>query len=261
MAKKVILKWKMYINDTYIGFYLLVAIVGLGVGQLVDWMNERLPENKKVFSTDIFRKYKIEFKPNYILMIITALIYVSLVYKFGIQDSFIGNLNLIKYIILTPMLLSVCVIDHKKQIIPNRLNLTMFEIGIGIAFLFGFSNVAITIDMLLGMVAGAVIFLIIALIGGLIYGSKDAMGMGDIKFITALGLYFGLTNIITISIMAFLIGAITAVILILTKRKKSNEYMSFGPSIVIAAFISIFVPTETVITVLKTIFTLGMYKK
>ena len=81
----------MYINDTYIGFYLLVAIVGLGIGQFTDWMNERLPENKKVFSTDIFRRYKIDFKPNYILMLITALIYVGLVYKFGIQDSFIGN--------------------------------------------------------------------------------------------------------------------------------------------------------------------------
>lgn len=251
----------MYINDTYIGFYLLAAIVGLGIGQLVDWMNERLPENKKVFSRDIFRKYKIEFKPNYILMIITAIIYVGLVYKFGIQDSFIGNLNLIKYIILTPMLLSALVIDYKKQIIPNRLNLTMFEIGAIIAFVFGFSNVAITIDMLLGMLVGTIIFVIIALIGGLIYGSKDAIGIGDIKFIAALGLYFGFANITTISIMAFLIGAITAIILILTKRKKSNEYMSFGPSIVISAFISIFVPFEIVVITLKTIFTLGMYKK
>ena len=42
----------MYINDTYIGFYLLVAIIGLGIGQLVDWMNKRLPEYQKVFSKD-----------------------------------------------------------------------------------------------------------------------------------------------------------------------------------------------------------------
>jgi len=250
----------MYINDTYIGFYLLAAIVGLAVGQFVDWMNERLRENKKVFSTDIFRKYKIEFKPNYILMIITGLIYVGLIYKFGIQDSFIENLNLIKYIILTPILLSVFVIDYKERRIPNRLNLTMFEIGIVIAVLFGFSNVAITIDMLLGMVAGVVIFLILALIGSLIYG-KEAMGLGDIKLIGALGLYFGLTNITTIAIMAFLIGAVSALALIISKRQKASEYMPFGPFIVIAAFISIFVPFEIIITALKMIFTLGMYKK
>ena len=250
----------MYINDTNIVFYLLASIIGLAVGQLVDWMNERLPENKKVFSTDIFRKYKIDFKPNYILMLITAVIYVGLVYKFGIQDSFIGNLNLIKFVILTPMLLSVLVIDYKKQIIPNRLTLTMFEAGIVIAFLYGISNVAITIDMLLGMVAGITIFLIISLIGGLIYG-KDAMGLGDIKFIGALGLYFGFTNILSIAIMAFLVGAIFAIILIITKRKKANEYMPFGPFIVISAFISIFVPFEIIVSTLKMIFTLGMYKR
>lgn len=250
----------MYINDTYIGFYLIAAIIGLGIGQLSDWMNERLPENKKIFTREIFRKYKIDFKPNYILMIITAIIYVGLVYKFGIQDTFIENLNLIKYVILTPMLLSAFVIDYNKQIIPNRLNLTMFEIGAIITFIYGFSNVAITIDMLLGMLTGVAIFAIIALIGSLFYG-KDAMGLGDIKFIGALGLYVGFTNIITISMMAFLIGAIFGIILILFKRKKSDEYMSFGPFIVIATFISIFVPIEIVITTLKMIFTLGMYKR
>lgn len=250
----------MYINDTHIGFYLLVAIVGLGIGQLSDWMNKRLPENKRIFSRDIFREYKIEFKPNYILMLITASIYVGLVYKFGIQENFIGNLSLIKYLILTPMLLSAFVIDYKKQIIPNRLNLTMFETGAVITILYGFSNVAITIDMLLGMVAGIIMFLIIAAIGGLIYG-KEAMGLGDIKFIGALGLYFGLTNITVIAIMAFLIGAIFGIILLISKRKKTSEYMPFGPFIVIAAFTCIFLPFEILITIIKAIFTFGMYKR
>lgn len=239
---------------------MLAAIIGLGAGQLVDWMNERLPENKRVFSRDIFRKYKIEFKPNYILMLITAIIYVGLVYKFGIQETFIGNLNLIKYIILTPMLLSAFVIDYKKQIIPNRLNLRLFEIGLVIAFIFGISNIAITIDMLFGMITGTGIFLIIKLIGSLFYG-KESMGLGDIKFIGALGLYFGFTNIIAISIMAFVLGAISAIILIISKRKKTDEYMSFAPFITIASFISIFVPLEIVLYVLKMIFTLGMYKR
>ncbi len=249
----------MYINDTHIGFYLLAAIVGLIVGQFVDWLNERLPEYKKVFTKEIFKEYKVRFKPNYILMMITVAIYIGLVYKFGVQRTFIGNLNLIKYLILTPMLLSAFVIDYRLQIIPNRLNLTMFEIGLIIAFLFGTSNVAITIDMLLGMLAGGGIFLAITLIGGLIYG-KEAMGLGDVKLMGALGLYFGVTNIVIIAMMSFLIGAILGIVLILSKIKKSNEYIPFGPFIVIATFISIFIPFETLLTALMTIFTLGMYK-
>ena len=203
----------MYINDTHIGFYVVAAIVGLLIGQFSDWMNKRLPENKKVFSLDIFRELKIQFRPNYIIMLVTSAIYVGLVYSFGIQNSLIGNFNLIKYALLTPMLLSAFVIDFKHKIIPDRLNLTIFEVGIVIAFLYGFSNVAITIDLLFGMLAGGAIFAIIALIGGMIYG-KEAMGLGDVKFIAALGLYFGLTNIVIISVMSFLLGAIVGIILI-----------------------------------------------
>lgn len=249
----------MYINETNIIYYAAVAILGLFVGMLVDWMNKRLPEYKKVFTKEIISEYKINFKPNYILMTINAIIYMGLIYRYGIQETFIENLTLIKYLILTPMLISAFVIDYRLQIIPNRLNLTMAEIGLVIAFIFGTSNVAITIDMLLGMLAGGGIFLIITLVGGLIYG-KEAMGLGDVKLMGALGLYFGLANIVVIAIMSFLIGAILGIILIASKIKKSDEYIPFGPFIVIAVFISIFIPFDVLVGSLMTILTLGMYK-
>lgn len=249
----------MYFNDVHIAYYVAAIILGLIVGEMVNWANKRLPEYKKVISKDIITEYKLNFKPNYILMIVTAVIYVTLVYVYGIQDTIVGNLDLAKYIILTPLLLSAFVIDYKLQIIPNRLNLTIFEIGIIFAFLYGLSNVAITINMLLGMIAGAGIFLIITLVGGMFYG-KEAMGFGDVKLMGALGLYFGLTNIIVITLVSFLIGAILSIILLATKIKKTDEYIPFGPFIVIATFISIYIPYEQIKSVLMTIFTLGMYK-
>lgn len=249
----------LYINETHIGFYILAAIVGLFVGEFIDWMNQRLPEYKKVFTKEIFAKNRVDFKPNYILMIITSIIYILLLYRYGIQNTFIGNLALIKYLILTPMLISAFVIDYRLQIIPNRLNLTMAEIGMVIAFLYGISNVAITIDMLLGMLVGAGIFFLITAIGALIYG-KEALGLGDVKLMGALGLYFGFSNIIIIAMISFLIGAIIGIILIAGKIKKSDEYIPFGPFIVIATFISMFVPFNILVSILMTIFTLGMYK-
>ena len=179
----------MYINETHIAYYAVFAIIGLFVGMLADWMNKRLPDYKKVFSKEIFTEYFAEFKPNYILMLVTSAIYVALLYFYGIRTTFIANLDLIKYMILTPMLLSAFVIDYRLQIIPNRLNLTMFEIGLVIAFLYGLSDVAITINMALGMLAGGGIFLLITLIGGAIYG-KEAIGFGDVKLMGALVLYF-----------------------------------------------------------------------
>ena len=154
----------MYFNDVHIGYYVALIILAILVGQFIDWMNKRLPDYKKVFSKDIIEDYKVKFKPNYILILITSVVYVLLLYVFGIKDTFIANLDLIKFIILTPMLLSAFVIDYRLQIIPNRLNLTMLEIGIVIAFIYGLSNIAITINMLLGMVVGAGIFLLITLL-------------------------------------------------------------------------------------------------
>ena len=96
----------MYINDIHIAFYVGFIILGLIVGQFVGWMNKRLPEYKKVFSKDIFKEIKTNYKPNYILMLVTAVIYAGLLYFFGIKDTIIANLDLIKFMILTPMLLS-----------------------------------------------------------------------------------------------------------------------------------------------------------
>jgi len=250
----------MYINETHIVYYAIFAILGLFVGMFIDWMNKRLPEEKKVFSKELFTEYFAEFKPNYILMLMTSAIYVILVYVYGIQKTFIANLELIKFSILTPMLISAFVIDYKYQIIPNRLNLTMFEIGLIITFLYGLSNVAISINMALGMLVGGGIFLLITLIGGAIYG-KEAMGFGDVKLMGALGLYFGLSNIVAVTLLSFLLAAVISIILLATKIRKVDEYIPFGPFIVIGAFICMFVPFETIKYVLFIIFTLGLYAK
>ena len=250
----------MYFNDVNIGYYIIVSVLGLFVGELVNWMNKRLPDEKPIFTREAIKEYKKQFKPNYILMILTAVLYVAILYKFGIKQTFIENLDLIKYLILTPMLISAFVIDYKLQIIPNRLNLTIFEVGLVFTFIFGLSNVAISINMILGMLAGGGIFLGLTLLGGLIYG-KEAMGLGDVKLMGALGLYFGLTNIIIITLLSFLIGAILSIILLVTKIRKMDQYIAFGPFIVIATFIAIFVPYNTITMILLNIFTLGLYSR
>ena len=250
----------MYFNDVNLIYYIAVAILGLFVGEFVNWMNKRLPEEKKVISLDFFKEYKKNFKPNYILMVVTMLLYVAVLYKCGIKNTLIENLDLIKYLILIPMLESVVVIDYKLQIIPNRLNLTLFEIGLVFTFLYGISNTAISINMFFGALVGGGIFLAITLLGGLFYG-KEAMGLGDVKLMGALGLYFGIANIIVVSLVSFLIGAILSILLIVTRIKKADEYIPFGPFIVLGAFVSIFVPYDIIVELLKTIFTLGLFNK
>ena len=250
----------MYFNNVHILIYVAIAVAGFFIGKFVNWCNYRLPEYKKVFSKEIFKTKELdEYKPNLLLSLITMLIYIVLLYVFGIEKTFLGNLELIKYLILTPMLLSAFVIDYKLQIIPNRLNMTMFEIGIILMFLAGIFNANIAIDMFFGMLTGAGIFLLITLIGGLIAG-KEAMGFGDVKLMGALGIYFGLSNIIMITLMSFLIGAVLSILLLVTKIKKTDEYIPFGPFIVIATFIAMVVPFDVILSTLLLIFSLGLIK-
>jgi len=250
----------MYFNNVHILVYLIIAVVGFFIGKFVNWCNFRLPQYKKIFSRDIFRTKELEgYRTNLLLSLITMLIYIILLYALGIQKTFLGNLNLIKGVILTPMLLSAFIIDYKLQIIPNRLNLTMFEIGIILMFLAGIFNANIAIDMFLGMIAGAGIFLLITLIGGLIAG-KEAMGFGDVKLMGALGVFLGLSNTIMLTLVSFLIGAVLSIILLATKKRKTNEYIPFGPFIVIAAFTVMIVPFNTILSALLFIFSLGMIR-
>lgn len=244
----------MYINDINILYYTIIAIVGGFVGQVVDYCNYVFLKEEKILSKKNIKTYSHIASPNYFLILIIAFFYIALLYKFGNTDI----IKLSMYMFLTPMLLSAFIIDYKIQIIPNRLNLTMFEIGLAYVFIYGMTNLSISIDMLLGMLAGGGIFLLITLIGGLIAG-KEAMGFGDVKLMGALGLYFGLASITAISVMSFLLGAIVSIILMIIRKNKMDSYIPFGPFIVISAFISIFVPFNVLFTILMKIFSLGLY--
>ena len=244
----------MYINNINILYYLLIGIIGLGVGQFVSWCTVRMPDYSKVFVKDFFLLYLKNEKPKYIYMTVTAVIFIGLLYLYGFQ------LKTLAYMILFPMLLCAFVIDYRLKIIPNRLNLTIFEVGLAYTFLEGIININIAIDMLLGMIAGAGIFLFITLVGGLIAG-KEAMGFGDVKLMGGLGLFFGWRTIIIISLIAFLLGAIVGITLMLRKKKKSDEYIPFGPFIVISAVIAMFVPFKLLLIATLNIFTLGTYSR
>ena len=74
-----------------------------------------------------------------------------------------------------------------------------------------------------------IIFMVITLLSNWI-SKKEAVGYGDVKLISVLGLFFGWRSII--------------------KKKNVNEYIAFGPFIVISALITIFMPVEELLILL-----------
>ena len=140
----------MYLYNIHILFYVLFCILGIITGQISSWCIKRMPEHEKVISKDFFKEFKIDYK----LIIITVILYLVLLVIHGIKNQFLENLQLVKYVILTPMILIAFVIDYKHQIIPNRLNLSIFEVGLASTFISGMYSMNLITNALLGMIVG-----------------------------------------------------------------------------------------------------------
>ena len=240
----------MFFNNVHIVWFVIVAIIGFFEGKLVAWCNIRFPEDKKIFSKEFFAKNKEGFKYNYVYMFLMAGINIALLYYYGINtESFFRNIDLLKFLILAPMLVISFCVDYKHRILPNRLNLTMFEIGLVFAFISGLNDINTAKDMLLGGLVGAGIFGLITLVGGLIAG-REAMGLGDVKFMGAIGLYYGFIKTVEISLFAFFVAAILSIIIIIVRtiKKEEDKYIPFGPFLVLACFFCMFAPVNTVFT-------------
>lgn len=247
----------MFINDIHIFWYVGIGILGLLIGRFLGLVNTNLPEHKKIFSMPIIKDYIKNTNTDYIMMIVISVLYILLLLAIGIEDK----LKLIQFLLLTPMLVSAFCIDYKLQIIPNRLTLTMFETGIVFSFLRGLNNLNVAVEMWLGMILGAGIFIILTFLGNIVF-KKETMGFGDVKLMGALGLFFGWRNIIAISILSFFIAAIFSLVLIIKnkiKKQDISEFIPFGPFIVLATFIVMFTQLEMLIKLTFVVFTLGKY--
>lgn len=247
----------MFINDIHIFWYVGIGILGLLIGRFLGLVNTNLPEHKKIFSMPIIKDYIKNTNTDYIMMIVISVLYILLLLAIGIEDK----LKLIQFLLLTPMLVSAFCIDYKLQIIPNRLTLTMFETGIVFSFLRGLNNLNVAVEMWLGMILGAGIFIILTFLGNIVF-KKETMGFGDVKLMGALGLFFGWRNIIAITILSFFIAAIFSLVLIIKNKMKKqdiSEFIPFGPFIVLATFIVMFTQLEMLIKLTFVVFTLGKY--
>ena len=247
----------MFINDIHIFYYIGIGLLGLLIGRFLGLVNENLPQHKTIFSMQTIKEYLKNSKPNYILMVIISGIYFLLLGIIGIDDK----LKLIQFIVLSPMLVSAFCIDYKLQIIPNRLTLTMWEFAIVFSFIRGLNNLNVAIEMWIGMFLGAGIFFLITFIGNIIF-KKETMGFGDVKLMGALGLFFGWRSIIAISILAFFIAALYSIILIIKnyiKKQDIEEFIPFGPFIVLASFVVMFLPLDVLLKITFWIFSLGRY--
>lgn len=150
---------------------------------------------------------------------------------------------------ITCLLIIIFVYDLRHYIIPDR----VIYSAIGVAFLYrvfealainhwplGFEISSLAIP-LLSAFGAATFFLTIVLIS-----QGRWMGVGDIKLAFLMGLILGWPNILAALFLAFFIGAIFGIALIIAGRKTLKSEVPFGPFLVVGTFIALFWGQEVI---------------
>ena len=80
---------------------------------------------------------------------------------------------------------------------------------------------------------------------------REAMGLGDVKFMGAIGAFIGWQGVIFSLMVSSMIGAVAGVTLIALRRRQWSSRMPYGPYIALAAVIWIFAGKEVVRAIFK----------
>lgn len=137
--------------------------------------------------------------------------------------------SLLQYVLVCFLVLNLLVLaitDIKYGILPNR------DIVIGLllqgVFLVLFSPMLLIPNIFTALGSALFLGLIVVITKG------KGMGMGDVKFALLMGLMVGFPAIIPAFYLAFLTGAVVAIILIvLGKKKFHGGTLAFGPFLII----------------------------
>ena len=223
-------------------YNVIFALTGLAVSPFMTALIKRYSREEKIIDKDFFNDVKFDWK----VALVTSLLIILLLYFFGVSEKFF------LYSILSIILTMEAFVDIKAKILPNSLNFAGFLIGIVYTYITCIRDIYAGLDLLLGMVTGAGVFLLIALFALIVY-KREGMGLGDVKLMGMLGLFFGFTNIIQIFILSFFVAAVISIILLATKIKKTTDYIAFGPFIVIATVVTMIIPASKSIEYLMTV--------
>ena len=91
-------------------------------------------------------------------------------------------------------------------------------------------------DILYALIGGVIGFALLAL-PALVY--RGGMGWGDVKMAALMGLIFGFPQIFVAILMAIIMGGLISIILLLSRIKKRNEAIPFGPFLSIASILTL----------------------
>ena len=132
--------------------------------------------------------------------------------------------------VLTSCLILISLIDYKTQIIPDGLVGVIAVSGVLYNLLYAQQSIS---DMLLGGAVGFAVML------GIFVISSGGMGGGDVKLSAAVGLWLGVEGTLLFLLLAFILGGVISMLLLVSGIKSKGDAIPFGPFLCLAAFVTI----------------------
>ena len=124
------------------------------------------------------------------------------------------------YLVMAGFLLVAALIDLEHFYIPNRLIAWGLVSGTLLRLLLGTGSMTF---MVLGFITGCLPMLAVYLV------SRGGMGAGDVKLSALMGVFLGWKLALAALFLAFLLGAVTGVLLLASGLKGRKDPIPFGP--------------------------------
>lgn len=141
-------------------------------------------------------------------------------------------------------------IDFEHYIIPNEITFGGLIIGLLLSAVYPPLMDADTVKLsllrsVLGAVVGGLSLLTVAVVGEMIF-RKEAMGMGDVKLLAAIGAFFGWQSALFTILVSSLLGGVVGLVLIVGRRKGWESRIPYGPYIAFGAMLWMFCGHEII---------------
>jgi leader peptidase (prepilin peptidase)/N-methyltransferase len=139
-------------------------------------------------------------------------------------------------------------IDFEHYIIPNEITIGGIIVGLLLSAVYPPLMDANSIQVsvvrsVLGVLVGGLTLLVVATVGEMIF-RKEAMGMGDVKFLAAIGAFFGWQSTLFTIFVSSLLGGVIGLILVIGSKKSWQSRIPYGPYIALGALLWMYCGNE-----------------
>lgn len=169
----------------------------------------------------------------FIIELLTGFLFFLIWRKYGLDFN-----TLIYWMVVAALIIGTFV-DFDHMIIPDQITIGGIFAGLAISFIYPRLHGGASMSegfkaAFIGMLVGVFSLWIVGELGRLAF-KKDAMGMGDIKLLGAIGAFLGWQGVVWTIMVSSATGALAGLIMVLAGNKTMGSKIPFGPYIALAA--------------------------